>query len=220
VDVLLAFLNAVAFTAFGAPVTVVELIGFGTGALCVYGVARQHIWNWAVGLVNNAAFGVLFFGVGLYADMALQGIFAAIAVYGWWTWARGGPEPGHLPVRRATRGEIGSLTAVAVLGTIAVALLLRHGTDSTVPVWDSLVLTLSLVATYGQAKKLLSSWYVWILVDVISVPLYWSRGLLLTAVLYVGFTALCVMGLVGWTRSMRDRTLSALPPIPQAEAVA
>lgn len=219
-DTLLAFLNAVAFTAFGAPVSVVEVIGFGTGALCVYGVARQRIWNWGVGLINNAAFGLLFFGVGLYADMALQGIFASIAVYGWWTWARGGSGTGDLPVRRATRGEVGSLTAAAGLGTVAVALLLRHGTDSAVPVWDSMVLTLSLVATYGQAQKLLSSWYVWILVDLISVPLYLSRGLVLTAVLYVGFTALCVMGLVGWTRSMRAGQVPAPSPAPQAQAVA
>jgi len=220
VDALLALLEAVAFTAFGAPVTVVEVIGFATGALCVYGVARQSLWNWPVGLLNNAAFGLLFFGVGLYADMALQGIFAVIAVYGWWTWARGQGDTGDLPVRRATRAEVDTLTAAAVVGTVAVALLLRHGTDSAVPVWDSLVLTLSLVATYGQAQKLLSSWYVWILVDLISVPLYLSRGLVLTAVLYVGFTALCVMGLIGWTRSMRGRQGSALPPVPQVEAVA
>ena len=219
-DTLLAFLDAVAFTAFGAPVSVVEVIGFGTGALCVFGVARQRLWNWGVGLLNNAAFGLLFFGVGLYADMALQGIFAAIAVYGWWTWARGRTSNGDLPVRRATSGEVGSLAAAAVLGTVAVALLLRHGTDSAVPVWDSMVLTLSLVAAYGQAKKLLSSWYVWILVDLISVPLYLSRGLVLTAGLYVGFTALCVMGLVGWTKSLRGREVSALPPVPQTEAVA
>jgi nicotinamide mononucleotide transporter len=219
-DALLAFFNATAVTAFGAPVSVVEVIGFVTGALCVYGVARQSIWNWGVGLVNNAAFGLLFYGVGLYADMALQGVFAAIAVYGWWTWARGRTGSGDLPVRRATRVEVGGLAVAAVLGTVAVALLLRHGTDSAVPVWDSLVLTLSLVATYGQAEKILSSWYVWIAVDLISVPLYLSRGLVLTAVLYVGFTALCVMGLVGWTRSMGARQVVVLPPVPQAEAVA
>ena len=170
-DTVLNFLNTVAFTAFGAPVSIVEIIGFITGALCVYGVARQSIWNWGVGILNNAAFGLLFFGAGLYADMTLQAIFAAIAIYGWWKWAHGENGTGNLPVRRATRTEIGSLTSAALVGTVIVALLLRHGTDSAVPVWDALVLTLSLVATYGQAKKIISSWYVWILVDLFSVPL-------------------------------------------------
>jgi nicotinamide mononucleotide transporter len=220
VDTLLSILNAVAFPAFGAPVTVVELIGFVTGALCVWGVARQSLWNWPVGLLNNAAFGLLFLGAGLYADMALQVVFAAIGGYGWWTWARGGTDTADLPVRRATRREVGVLTGSALIGTAAVALLLRHGTDSTVPVWDSLVLTLSLVATYGQAEKILSSWFVWIGVDLISVPLYLSRGLVLTAVLYVGFTALCGMGLVGWTRSMRGARPDVVRPVPRAEAVA
>jgi nicotinamide mononucleotide transporter len=218
-DALLTFFTTVAFTAFGAPVTIVEIIGFVTGALCVYGVARQSIWNWGVGLLNNAAFGLLFFGVGLYADMALQGIFALIAVYGWWKWVHGESGGGNLSIRRATRAEIGSLTAATLVGTIIVAQLLRHGTDSAVPVWDALVLTLSLVATYGQAKKILSSWYVWILVDLISVPLYFSRGLALTAILYIGFTALCVMGLVNWSKSLRTQQ-DAVPAVPQAGAVA
>ena len=212
-DGLLALLTAEAFRAFGTPVSVVEVVGFVTGAVCVWGVARQAIWNWPLGLLNNAAFAFLFVGVGLYADAALQGVFAVIAVYGWWRWAHGVQGDGDLPVRGATGREVTTLTAATAAGTVAAALLLRHGTDSAVPVWDALVLTLSLAATYGQAQKLVSSWYVWIAVDLISVPLYLSRGLLLTALLYVGFTALCVLGLRNWSASLRAAP-PAREPVP------
>lgn len=62
---------------------------------------------------------------------------------------------------------------------------------------------LSLAATWGQAEKRSESWWIWIAVDVISVPLYASRALYPTAGLYVIFGALCVLGLRSWSRELR-----------------
>jgi nicotinamide mononucleotide transporter len=160
----------------------------------------------------------MFIGVGLYADFALQIVFAIIGCYGWWKWIRGERGIEELRVRRATRGETVWLTVAGGLGTAAVALALATETDSQVPFWDSLVLSLSLVATYGQAKKILSSWYVWILVDLISVPLYFSKGLALTGLLYIGFTALCVYGLIRWVADLRTER-SGAPDHPGRDPV-
>src|SRR6185312_10528111 len=151
------WLNATAFTLLDTPVSWVEVIGFVTGAACVWGVARQKIWNWGVGILNNIAFVILFLGAGLYGETLLQVIFAAIAVYGWIKWSRGASGKAganDLPIRNATRTEaIGGVAAV-VLATAAIAWLLHAGTDSVVPVPDAFVLAASLVATYAQAKKI------------------------------------------------------------------
>lgn len=200
---LIDWLSATAFTLLANPVSWVEVIGFVTGAACVWGVARQKIWNWGIGILNNVVFMILFLGAGLYGETLLQIIFAAIAVYGWLKWSRGANgEAGSndLPVRNATRAEIGTGVTAVVLATVAIAYLLHAGTDSQVPIPDAFVLAASLVATYAQAKKIFQHWYVWIVIDLVSIPLYFSRGLALTAILYIGFLALCVYGLVGWNR--------------------
>ncbi len=208
------WLNATAFTLLNNPVSNVEVIGFVTGALCVWGVARQKIWNWGVGILNNIAFVILFLGAGLYGETLLQLVFAVIAIYGWVKWSRGASGTkgaNDLPIRKATRAEaIGGVAAV-VLGTAAVAWLLHLGTDSVVPIPDAFVLAASLVATYAQAKKIFEHWYVWIVIDLVSIPLYFSRGLALTAILYIGFLALCLYGLVGWNR-LRTSTTTELEP--------
>lgn len=196
----------------GNPVSWIEIIGFVTGAACVYGVARQKLWNWPVGILNNLAFIILFLGAGLYGETALQAIFAVVAVYGWYNWARGNTGTGgtnDLSIRDASRGQLLAGLAAIVTGTAAVAMILTHGTDSQVPWPDAFVLTASLVATYGQAQKIFQHWYVWILIDVVSIPLYLSRGLTLTAVLYVGFLALCIYGLIDWKRARRSETPAA-----------
>lgn len=200
----------------GSPVSWIEVIGFVTGAACVYGVAKQKLWNWPVGILNNIAFIILFLGAGLYGETVLQVIFAAVVVYGWFNWVRGSSATeasNDLPIRDATGKEVLLGAGATLAGTAAVAMILTHGTDSQVPWPDAFVLTASLVATYWQAKKIFQHWYVWILIDVVSIPLYFSRGLALTAILYIGFLALCIYGLSGWkrTRAAASTTLITVP---------
>jgi nicotinamide mononucleotide transporter len=194
----------------GAPVSWIEVIGFVTGAACVYGVARQKLWNWPVGILNNIAFIILFLGAGLYGETILQVIFAAVAVYGWINWIRGSADTASkndLPIRDASGKEALLGIGATLAATAAVAMVLTHGTDSQVPWPDAFVLTASLLATYGQAKKIFQHWYVWILIDVVSIPLYFSRGLALTGFLYIGFLALCIYGLVDWKRTRTSETI-------------
>ncbi|MFE5548591.1 nicotinamide riboside transporter PnuC [Streptomyces sp. NPDC056534] len=194
------------FTILDTPVSWTEVLGFGSGALCVWLVARQHLANWPIGIANNLFFVLLFTQAGLYADVGLQIVFITLAVYGWWTWTHGGgPGSDVLPVRRTTRTEWTWLLTAGVVGTLALTLLLDRATDSTVPFWDALTTALSLMATYGQCRKRLESWWLWIAADVVYVPLYAYKELYLTSLLYVGFMTLCVLGLRGWTKDLTAR---------------
>ncbi len=185
-----------------------EVWGALTGLLCVWLLARQNIWTWPIGLANNVLFMVLFWRSRLYADSILQIVFAALGAYGWYQWLH--PVVGaELPVRRTTPTEWVVLLAATIAGHAGAYWGLSRHTDSPVPFWDSAVLALSLAATYGQARKLLESWILWIVVDIISVPLYVSRGLHLTAGLYFLFLCLCVRGYMSWRADLAEP-----PPLP------
>lgn len=189
-------------TVLDTPVSWTEVLGFGSGALCVWLVARQHLANWPIGIANNLFFILLFTQAGLYADAGLQVVFIALAVYGWWTWTHGGGPGSSLPVRRTSRTEWIRLLTAGVVGTLGLTLLLGRATDSTVPFWDALTTALSLMATYGQCRKRLESWWLWIAADLVYIPLYAHKDLYLTSLLYIGFLALCVAGLRNWSRDL------------------
>ena len=205
---LLSPLRASAFTAWGAPTSWAELFGFISGAACVWLLTRQNIWSWPIGILNNALFFFLFIAAKLYADAALQVVFAVLGLYGWYRWLR--PTGQHEPmrIRRTTAREWAVLSVCGVVGIAAATYWLSSSTDSPVPFWDSAVLMLSLLATYGQANKLVESWWLWIAVDVISVPLYINRSLYLTAILYAGFLLLCLVGLRDWSRDLTSRAVA------------
>jgi nicotinamide mononucleotide transporter len=185
-----------------------EALGAATGLGCVWLVARQSTWNWPVGLANNAFWCSLFWSSRLYADAVLQVVFAALGVYGWWSWVAGARGAPALPVRRTTVREWVTLGPVTLLATLGLAAWLSARTDSPAPLADASVLTLSLAATYGQARKLLESWWWWIAVDVVSIPLYVSRGLYPTAGVYAVFLVLCVKGLADWSRALAHREVA------------
>jgi nicotinamide mononucleotide transporter len=184
------------------PLSPLELAAFATGLGSVWLTLRLHVANWPLGIVSVLCFTVLFYDAKLYADAALQVGFAAMGVYGWIRWGAARGAEGVIAVRRSGARECAAAAAVSAAAIAAVALALRGYTDSPLPVPDAAILCLSLLALWAQALRRLECWLVWIAVDVISVPVYWSRDLPLTAALYVVFLVLCLFGLRAWQRQL------------------
>lgn len=179
-----------------------EILGFLTGVVNVWLLTRQNIWNWPVGVANNAFYVVVFVAAGLYGDAGLQLVYIALGIYGWWTWAHPA-DRAELSVTRTPRSAWIWLTPATIAAAFALALFLRRFTDSTVPGWDGFTTALSLAAIFGQTKKYLESWWIWIVADLIYMPLYIYKHLWLTSGLYFVFFVLCVMGLREWSKAIR-----------------
>jgi nicotinamide mononucleotide transporter len=197
-------------------ISLTEVLGFLTGGLSVWLVVRGNIWTWPAGIANNVFFALLFWDARLYGDMALQGLYVVLNVAGLLMWLRRDGLGRRPRIGRVRPLEAAVLLALAVPATWALMVYLRH-IHGSAPFLDALTTCGSIVATYLLARKLLESWYVWIAVDVVYVPLYLSRELVLTAVLYAGFLVLCVLGLAEWRRRLEPGVLPATP-VPMREA--
>jgi nicotinamide mononucleotide transporter len=200
------------FSLWQQPVSGLELLAVLTGLGSVWFTYKLHIVNWPLGMVSVASYGSLFLGAKLYADALLQVAFFVLCAYGWVSWARGtrpSNEGAHILVARASRRQAALTLAIALTALVGIALALHRYTDSPAPAIDAAIFSLSLAATYGQAKAWLESWWLWITVDIISVPLYYSRGLPLTAVLYVIFLLICLRGLAAWRAQLVSPTKEA-----------
>lgn len=185
-----------------------EAFGFVTGAVCVWLVVKENIWNFPVGIVNNSFFLVLFWRERLFAGMGLQIVYIILNSYGWYWWLRGGENRTALHVTRASRAMLIVVSGFTVAATLAMTRYLTTVNDPA-PVLDAVTTALSLAAQFMMTRKYLENWHAWITADVLFICLYLSRALYLTAVLYLVFLLMCLVGLKQWRGSLRAQAPAA-----------
>jgi nicotinamide mononucleotide transporter len=137
--------------------------------------------------VGCVLFGLQFFRAQLYADATLQLFFIATSLVGWRQWDRKAPKAVVRPITRSTPTTLAYLVLAAVGVTAAYGHLLHRYTDAYLPYVDSAVMALSVVAQCLLMLRKLETWPWWLAVNTLSVPLFASRGLWLTAGLYAAY---------------------------------
>lgn len=187
--------------------TPLEIAANAVMAVSIFLAGRNNVHSWSLGIVGCTLFGVLFYGVRLYADVALQVFFVLTCIAGWVQWLRGaGGRP--LPITSASVGTMLALAGAGLAATVAYGLMLREFTDAYAPFIDSAVLAFSVVAQFLLMGRRIETWPVWVLVNTISVPLYASRGLYLTAALYAAYWINALVSWWWWHRQMKGDATS------------
>jgi nicotinamide mononucleotide transporter len=172
----------------GYPISLIELIATLFGYLSVFLAVRQHVFTWPTGILNEVALFVLFFQVQLYADMLLQCVFFVFTVYGWLQWNN---SKKALAVKRWGAITVLQLLSCIVLLAFLLSLVVRQfhlwlpdyfEHPAAHPFIDSLVCLLSIAAILLLAFKILESWILWIIVDVLSIGLFAAQEIYLVAI--------------------------------------
>jgi nicotinamide mononucleotide transporter len=170
---------------------------------------QQNILCWPAALIGTLLSLALFVEARLYPESALQIFYAAMAVYGWRQWRRrdatddstpAEPPVRLWPLRYHALAIVGSLLAAAALGAIL------SRTNAAFPYLDSFTSVGAVITTYMVAKKILENWIYWLVIDSLTLYIYWSRELYLYAGLFAIYLVLVVLGLYRWHRDWRAQT--------------
>jgi nicotinamide mononucleotide transporter len=166
---------------------------------------RQNIWCWLFAGISTAIYVYLFMTARLYMESALNVFYFAMAIYGWSVWYRGRTDDHELPVSKWTV-SIHTYAIAAIIGASLVSgYLLDTRTDAAFPYIDSLTTWAAIWATFLVARKVLENWWYWLVIDVASIFIYWSRDLQLTSVLFVVYVIMIPFGLISWTRTWKEQ---------------
>ncbi len=200
-------LEWIVFTLWDYPMSFIELFGTITGLITVWLAARNNIWTWPIGLINVSSFFIIFWQVQLYADMFLQLYFFGMSIYGWLYWY-GQKDVVEKITFLSSKSRLISLIIIiigvfivgAVISKIHIYFPEVFVKPAAYPYFDAFTTVVSIIASIWMARRILESWVLWILVDIVAIGLYFLKGIKLVSIEYGIFLLMSIYGLIVWIK--------------------
>ncbi|AOM40804.1 nicotinamide riboside transporter PnuC [Xenorhabdus hominickii] len=210
----------------GYDLSYIEATGTIAGLLCIWLASQEKIINYLFGLINVSLFAVIFFQIQLYASFILQIFFFAANIYGWYAWSRVNDQKQiELKIRWLNPKQMIIVAAISIfailvmsfnidqlfgyMAKVVVVALQGVGFNITMPdllpdafpFWDSVMTVLSIVAMILMTRKHVENWLIWIIINVISVVIYYHQGVLAMSLQYIILTGIALNGARLWIKA-------------------
>jgi nicotinamide mononucleotide transporter len=180
-----------------------EWLAVVMGVIYVLLIMARRRAGWIFGAISSAILMVLAARSRLPMNALLQFSYIVAAVYGWWSWTRAAADK---PIGMWHARGHGIALAGCVLLSFGLARLLAMDGVSAFPFTDSLVACVGLFATWLLARMYLENWLYWIVVDAVSIYLYFAQGLVVSSFLYVLYLVIAAVGFCHWLSRFRQQT--------------
>lgn len=179
--------------------SIVEIIAVFFSVLYVVLAARESIWCWGAACISVSIYIYICYTAKLYPETGLQIFYLIMAGAGYYTWNKDNKEE----IKEWTELKHLVIIFLGTILTFFMGFYFSIYTDSLMPITDSFTTIFSLIATYMVVKKVLGNWFYWIVIDLVSVYLYFNRDLHLTSLLFIVYTIIAVFGYFSWVNRMK-----------------
>jgi len=187
---------------------VLEAIAFVFGIVSVWFAKQENILVYPTGIICTIITVYLLYINQYFGDMMMNFYYSIMSIYGWWNWSRKKNDEYVIPVSRTNSKEktIGfGLFLLTMLVTFLVYKTFDY--DLQVPNYiDIFTSGIFFTAMWYMANKKLENWTLWIIGDLITIPLYAHRGLGMLSLQYLIFTILAIMGYLAWKKNLNNNT--------------
>lgn len=194
----------------------IEIVGMIIGFIYVLYQVKKSRKMWYFWFLSSLLNILVFYHSGFYSMMSIQFYYIVAAVYGIAQWNRtvgqakekyGERKTGREVLIRKFEPKTGIVSSiVAMVAFVALVPLFKHFSEGTAtfasqPYWDTLVAVLSMLATYWLSKSYIEQWLIWLVVNAISIVIYFIGGIYFYAILYIAYLIMAVVGFVNWRRN-------------------
>lgn len=170
------------------------------GLIYIILLIKENIWCWFFGIISSSCFIFLMYHEHLYSESILYAFYVCVGFYGWYKWSNNSKE--KIVIKRASLITIVTLLVVGVICSYGVGSFFDEKTDAARPFADATTSVFSVVASFMEAHKWLSSWIFWIGINFFSIWLYFDRALNVSSMLMVVYFLLSIFGFLQWRRNM------------------
>lgn len=183
-------------------IEVLEITATITGIIAVWLQARENIIAWPFAIVSVAILAYIFFDARLLSDFGLHVVYIVLNIYGWVIWQSRDSSSEVVSIVQMNGRLITISIATVMFGTLCVGYLMQKYTQADLTYFDAFTTSGSLVAQFLLAKKYLQNWLLWIIIDLVAIPMYLYKGLYFVAFLFFIYLIICTYGFVSWRRQI------------------
>ena len=186
-----------------------EAIAVFLGLWSVWLAKQNKIAVYPTGMISTAIFVYLLWKWMLLGDLLINAYYFIMSVYGWYFWVQKQQGITVHPISRMTRIEktIGLILFLTSLVFVYNIYLFFEQWKSWTAYVDTFTTAIFFVGMWLMARRKMEHWLFWILGDIISVPLYFYKGLTFTSFQYLGFTFIAIAGYFAWKKTLNKKTL-------------
>lgn len=168
---------------------------------------KQDVKCWFAAIISSILYFFIMYKAGLYMEAWLQVFYIIMAFYGIQQWTDTTNNQSKFIVRSWRWSTHLWVIAIIVILAIVTGLLLEKFTNAALPFLDGLTTWGAIITTYMVAKRLLENWIYWFVIDTISIYLFLSRELFLTAILFCIYLVIIFFGYRSWVK-IRDENIN------------
>ena len=177
-----------------------EIVSVAFGLAYVILAARENAWCWPAAMIGTATAIVLFWDVSLLMESALNVFYLAMAFYGLWAWRRGGAGGTSLPISSWRFNHHALAFAGILVLSVVSGSLLSENTSASYPFVDSFTTWAAVITTWMVTRKVLQNWLYWLVINSVSIWLFFQKELYLYALLFVLYVLISLYGYQNWRR--------------------
>lgn len=177
-----------------------------TAILYIVLAARENIWCWFFGIISCSLWGYVSFNANLIADGCLQIFYVGISFLGIYEWKfkTKSIKEEELKVSELPLKSHFKIIALGILISFPLVFILQKYSFAEAIYLDSLTTVFAVIATYMVARKIIENWLYWIVIDVVYIYLYGSRGLWMLAAIMVIYIVIAVFGYFNWKKELQS----------------
>ncbi|WP_337879575.1 nicotinamide riboside transporter PnuC [Rheinheimera sp.] len=189
-----------------ALMTQLELLAVLSALAYVLLALKQSLWCWPAAMLSTLLYSHIMWHSALLSDALLQIYYAGMALYGWYHWRRLQQQPGQprgmTEWSWSVHARLIGLTASAGL---VLGYLMSRYTQADFAWVDAQTTTFSVMATFLVARKVVSNWLYWLVIDAVCIYVYIEKHLYFTTALFVLYTLIALAGFFLWRQSYRQQ---------------
>ena len=183
--------------------SIIESTAVFFSVLYVILAIKENVWCWWAAAISVILYIYICYTAQLYPETGLQFFYLLMAIYGYYHWNK---NDSSLKIQQWTITKHLFILLLGALLTFLMGFYFSIYTNAAMPLVDSFTTVFSVFATYMVTKKVIENWLYWIVIDAVSVYLYFSRDLHLTSLLFLVYTIIAIFGYFAWIKRNNELT--------------